>query len=540
MVDIVATQTFGSAWDSAVRTWGGRTFLVFLDDEGRRTEYTYRQFDNLVYGAVARFQNLGVKPRTVVAMQICNSPEFLYCLLALVKLGAVAVPISTAVTAHEVGRLYDVCAPEWAVVEPHLLGLHTGLREAGRLPGGILTVRGSGPGGLEGPVDPSTSTQDSFDDSAATRDVTSRDTRTVPVSQPISSDDVAELLFTSGTTAAPKGVMVTQANLVYSGHYAIWQASLREDDRIFTTMPSCHSNFQLVALTGAIMSGAALVLAQRYSARRFWADVRAEHATVLQLTAMLVRTLLLQPPHPDDAHNNVRTTLYFMPLSDDDKQAFEERFAVRFLNSYGLTESICWSVTDPPQGERPWPSVGRAGLGYDVAIMDETGHPLPPNEVGEFWIHGVPGRTLMAGYLNDAPATAASLTSDGWLRTSDMGYMDNDGWFYFVDRSRNLIKRAGMNISASEIEMVLEAIPGVHEAAVIGVPDPIRDQAVKAFILPDPGVILGEEEVRTFCRERLADFKVPEFVEFVTEFPRTESSKIAKKALQNQISEPSP
>jgi len=172
--------------------------------------------------------------------------------------------------------------------------------------------------------------------------------------------------------------------------------------------------------------------------------------------------------------------------------------------------------------------------------MDETGHPLPPNEVGEFWIHGVPGRTLMAGYLNDAPATAASLTSDGWLRTSDMGYMDNDGWFYFVDRSRNLIKRAGMNISASEIEMVLEAIPGVHEAAVIGVPDPIRDQAVKAFILPDPGVILGEEEVRTFCRERLADFKVPEFVEFVTEFPRTESSKIAKKALQNQISEPSP
>ena len=154
-----------------------------------------------------------------------------------------------------------------------------------------------------------------------------------------------------------------------------------------------------------------------------------------------------------------------------------------------------------------------------------------PGEVGEIQVKGVPGRTVMKGYFRNPEATAAAFTEDGWLRTGDKGYMDESGWFFFVDRKANMIKRAGENISAGEVENVLECHPAIAESAVIGVPDPIRDQAVKAFVRLEAGARLTEEEVRAHCEERLAPFKVPSLVEFVEDFPRTCSMKIEKKLL---------
>jgi crotonobetaine/carnitine-CoA ligase len=236
-----------------------------------------------------------------------------------------------------------------------------------------------------------------------------------------------------------------------------------------------------------------------------------------------------------------------MPLADAEKQAFEDRFGIRLLNSYGSTESICWAVTDPPVGERRWPSVGRAGLGYEVGVFGAEGNELPPGEVGEFWIRGIPGRSLMLGYYRDPEATAgafptarvrptpqgvAQQTGDPvWMRTNDQGYMDADGWFYFVDRAQNLIKRAGENISTTEIENVLTAHPAIAEAAVVGAPDPLRDQAVKAFVLPRPGAVLTAAEIEAYCASELSCFKVPQQIELVADFPRTSSMKIEKRLL---------
>ena len=152
--------------------------------------------------------------------------------------------------------------------------------------------------------------------------------------------------------------------------------------------------------------------------------------------------------------------------------------------------------------------------------------------MGEIQVKGVPGRTVMKGYFRNPEATAAAFTEDGWLRTGDKGYMDESGWFFFVDRKANMIKRAGENISAGEVENVLECHPAVAESAVIGVPDPIRDQAVKAFVRLEAGARLTEEEVRAHCEEHLAPFKVPSLVEFVEDFPRTCSMKIEKKLLK--------
>ena len=239
------------------------------------------------------------------------------------------------------------------------------------------------------------------------------------------------------------------------------------------------------------------------------------------------------PPIPTTATiGRCARSSYFLPVSDAEKEAFEERFGVSLMNTYGSTESIGWVFTDPPTGARRWPSVGRAGMGYEVRIMREDGTEAEPHEVGEIQVHGVRGRTIMKEYFNDEEATARTFTADGWLKTGDKGYVDEDGWFFFVDRKVNMIKRAGENISTTELENVLVDHPLVAEAAVIGVPDPIRDQAVKAFVLPVSGAELTEEDVLAFCEEHMAGFKVPSFVEIVDSFPRTCSMKIEKKLLR--------
>ncbi|MED9873867.1 MAG: AMP-binding protein, partial [Eggerthellaceae bacterium] len=192
------------------------------------------------------------------------------------------------------------------------------------------------------------------------------------------------------------------------------------------------------------------------------------------------------------------------------------------------TESIGWALTDPPVGKRNWPSVGRAGLGYEVRIADMNDEELPHGEVGEIQIKGVRGRSIMLEYFNNPEATKDTFSADGWLKTGDQGYQDDNGWFFFVDRKSNMVKRAGENISTTEIEEILEEHPYISEAAVIGVDDPIRDQAIKAFVLPLDKSKVTVEELKTYCESKMAKFKVPSYFEIVDEFPRTCSLKIEK------------
>jgi crotonobetaine/carnitine-CoA ligase len=247
---------------------------------------------------------------------------------------------------------------------------------------------------------------------------------------------------------------------------------------------------------------------------------------------MIVRTLLLQPPAESDRDNEVREVMYFLPLDTESKEAFEARFGVRIMNSYGSTESLTWVLTDFPTGERRWPSVGRVGLGYQVRIVGEDDRALPAGQVGEIQIKGERGRTIMRGYFRDEAATAAAFTEDGWFKTGDKAFCDADGFFYFADRKSNMIKRAGENISATEIENVLISCEGVAEAAVVGRDDPIRDQMVVAYVVPKAGSELSAADVLAFCRAHLAAFKVPSEVHMRAELPHTVSMKVEKKLLK--------
>lgn len=533
MADIATGVTTAALWSWAGEAFGDRQFLVYLDAAGNRCEFSYADFAAMIHRAAHAMAEVGIGFGDPVLLQVRNSPEMLTALFGLAELGAVAVPLGIDATSTEISRAYRASGAHWAVVESSLVNDH--LNPCGEPAASDRCILSVSRATQLNTAKPSAGESA---EAAANGSVQCFETLCArqpdqQVDAPITSETLAELLYTSGTTAMPKGVMVTQANLVFSGHYGVWQMSLRSEDRLFTTMPACHSNFQLAALMPVLVAGATLVMAEHYSATHFWQQVRQEKATVAQLIAMMARTLLLQPPAAEDGRHDLREGLYFMPLSDVEKTSFEQRFGVRLLNSYGSTESIGWAVTDPPQGERRWPSVGRAGLGYEVGIFDDQGRELPAGQVGEFRIKGVPGRSLMLGYYNDPEATAAALSADGWLRTHDEGYADAEGWFYFVDRSVNLIKRAGENISTCEIECVLTAHPLIAEAAVVGVPDPVRDTAVKAFVRLQPGAELSPAAIAEYCGCYLAPFKVPQFIELVEDFPRTESMKIEKRCLHH-------
>lgn len=494
-------------WEERAALWADREFLVHEDPDTSKVErYTYARMDREMKAVASMFASLGVEAGDRVGLHMCNRPEFVECFLALAAIGGVAVPIGPASTAAECALVVEECDIRLLVSEfPE---------DAAHLEGVAVVCLDDG----------------NYEAKKADR------MGTPPPRPAIRPSDLLEIMYTSGTTSRPKGVMFTHANAVFSGKYGVWELTLTEADRYLTTMSVTHVNLQLSALMPAIYAGAALILVRRYSASRMWSQVRGHRATVIQAMAMIVKTLMTQPVASDERDHSVRAVHYFLPLPKGIKEAFEERYRVRLLNNYGSTETLVGVVTDLPDGRSKWPSIGLAGPGYDVRIAGENGCVLPAGEQGEIQVRGEVGVSLMAGYWRDEQATRAAFTDDGWFRTGDCGYADAEGWLYFVDRMGDIVKRAGENISACEVEVAILEHPDVADVAVLGISDSIRDEAVKAVVVPKRGHRLTAEDIRGFLSLRLSFFKIPSVIEFRDELPRGEYGKVLKSQLKTQKS----
>ena len=531
MSTIVGNENLRSLWEKLSVARGENLFLAFESCDGSKRSYSYAQFNKLIDRTANALLGFGVRKGSNVAVQLYNCPEYISVVFALAKIGAVSVPLNMQHTLAECAYVLDACDIDTVIAEPdcqyyYLDGpaVDGGAVQCGQgsdevrysLPH-VLICHSQGNDLYPGAVD--------FDSLVAKSD------EILTYRPDLDALDDAMIIFTSGTTSAPKGCELTHGNMIFGGIFGDWQCGLTSEDRLLTTMPAFHSNFQTAALMPVLTAGASLIYIEKYSARRFWKQVRAYKAPAIQLVAMMARTMMLQPQDSAERDHSVHSVQYYLAISDEEKAAFEERFALRLQNCYGLTESICWVLTDLAYGPCNWPSIGRVGLGYEVKIADESGREVEPGTPGEIMIRGIKGISLMKGYYRKPEITDATIEPDGWMHTGDTGYMDESGWFYFVDRKSNMIKRAGENISSTEVEDVLMRFPGIKEAAVIGVPDPIRDQAVKAFIVFDAGVESTVDEIIAFCRRNLAEFKVPTQMEIVDELPHTSVGKIAKKLL---------
>jgi long-chain acyl-CoA synthetase len=338
-------------------------------------------------------------------------------------------------------------------------------------------------------------------------------------------------MYTSGTTGKPKGAMLTHANVVANAAMGAELLPLVAGERVGMLLPLFHVNAQIVTCVIPMMVGCEVAMWERFSASTFWQTV----AELKPVAISAVPTILAAVLHTANAPVG-RTSLRYIicgaaPLSRELLEAFEERFDIRILEGYGLTESTCVSSLNPYYGVRKPGSIGLPVRGQQMKILAPDGGPVDDGELGEI---AVKGPNVMAGYLHNPEATAATIR-DGWLHTGDVGYVDPDGYFFIVDRAKDMIIRGGENIYPREIEEVLYTHAGILECAVIGVPDEIRGEEVLAFVAPKPDAELDEEQLKVWAAERLAAFKVPRKFKIRPELPKTPTGKISKPPLREEF-----
>ena len=347
---------------------------------------------------------------------------------------------------------------------------------------------------------------------------------TLPSARPQPQDAVA-FMYTSGSTGRPKAVIHSHYTAVAQAEAVCSRMGYRADDRLLTVFPLFHGNALVWSALAAVWAGARVIIHRRFSASRFWTSVRRHGATEVNLLLGAINMLLAQPARPDDADNPIRLVL--ANVTEPIYREFRARFAVDIVSTWALAEGPLGTMTAPGHGyqagEIGWPM----GSDNEVRVVDEQDQPVPDGELGELVQRN---RAVMLGYFRNEAETARVLHG-GWVHSGDLGYRDAQGLFYFVGRRKNVIRRAGENVSGEEVEECLQTHPAVEEAAVIAVPDAMRGEEVKAHVVLRSGQLLSPEAVVAWCAERLSEFKIPRYVEFMSELPRTGPLKIDRAAL---------
>jgi len=297
-------------------------------------------------------------------------------------------------------------------------------------------------------------------------------------------------------------------------------------------LPLFHAGAQMHQTVPILMAGGSLALMERFSATRFMEQAIRYDATASALFSAPIRMILAQPHNPAHRRNRLRVVTFAQNVTRVQLDEWAERFHAPLIQLWGMTETASLPVMNPLYGPRNNMAMGKPVLGYEVRVVDEQGRDTAPGEIGELIVRGEPVRTLMKGYFKNPEATAATLRN-GWLYSGDKVRVDEEGYIYFVDRGKDLVKRAGENISTGEVEAVLKDHPALFDVAVIGIPDAMHDEAIKAFVILREHSAATPEDLIEWCRTRLSKFKVPSVVEFRDRFPRTSVGKIQKNLLRD-------
>ena len=481
-----------------VRTFGEYPALVF---EGRElTNVDQQRAANRLANALRR---LGVAAGDRVVVMLPNCPEVLQAYAAILKLGAVIVPIVFLLSPEEVGRILEHAGARLLITSPELTGKLQGW------PGPVILVGGESPG------------------AQPWAELVAREPDTVALVER-ADDDVAVILYTAGTTGQPKGVALSHRNLAANARAA---ASLYELDRArwgLGVLPLSHS-YGLTLMNAGNILGTRAVLLRWFNPELVLETI--QRYRVQQMAGVpTMYVYLLNYPEADrfDTSSMRLWGSGAAPLPVEIVEPFEKKFGGRLQEGYGLTEAAPVVAAHRFSGERRLGSVGQPIPGVQVRIVDDDGRGLPAGEVGEVCVRG---DNVMLGYYRMPEETARTIR-DGWLHTGDMGRLDADGFLYIVERKKDLIIRGGFNIYPREVEEVLYAHPGIAEAAVVGAPDLLMGEEVVAFVVLKPGQQASAEEVTAFCLGRLARFKCPKRVRIVDSLPKSPIGKILRKELR--------
>jgi len=488
---------------------GDKTALVFHD-----RAISYANLDREVDRAAAGFAALGIKPGDRVGVLVHNIPHFIYAYQGLARAGAVTIPLNTMYTADEVSFILSDSDARAVVVSESFAGTVDGLRDTLPMLEHVVVAGSSAPMGAmtweqmlgRGAAEPPTVTT--------------------------SPEDLVVLAYTSGTTGRPKGAMLTHANLM-ANLDQMSQAQLlaeAEDDVVLLVLPMFHIYALNVILGLTMRVGASAVLMERFDATASLEAAERHGVTILFGAPPMFIAWLNTPGVERFDLSKVRLAVSgAAPLPGAVLEDFRRKLGITIWEGYGLTETAP-GVTSNAMGEVAKPgSIGKPLPGVDVRIVDASDDDVEDGDPGEIIVRGP---NVFRGYWRQEEATAEVIV-DGWFHTGDVGYADDDGYIFLVDRKKDLIIVSGFNVYPREVEEAIFRHPKVADTAVVGIPHPYTGEAVKAFVVLKPGESTTEEEILEFCKRSLARFKCPQVVDFVGELPHLPTGKVLRRLLRD-------
>lgn len=472
-------------------------------------EWTYGQMAEQASAVSAGFRRLGVMPGANVSLLLPNCGEFVIAWFALARLGAVAAPVNTAARGPLLREALSLVGSQVVLVHESLWPHFEAVRD--ELPGiKTVVVVGEAPDGTQAW---STLLETGSDEQPA---------------YTAHFSDLCLLLYTSGSTGRSKAVRISHRFVLRQAQGVIEGLELRPDDVLYCPYPLFHLDAAVMTVAPALLMRAVAAIGERFSVSRYWDEVRSFQATVFDFMGATLTMLWKQPPSARDRDHRARLG-WGVPLPAWAPE-FERRFGCRLVELYGSTEvgAILYTPQDLPPRRG---SCGQLRGPWRVMLADADGFEVPVGTPGELLVRPEEPSVLMDGYWGQPQESLAALRNQ-WFHTGDVLRRDEDGWFYFVGRSKDIVRRRGENISAAEVEQSIEAHPAVLECAVIGVPSELTEEEVMAWVVLRPDQHLDPRDIADWAQGRLAAFMVPRFIRIVEHLPKTPTDKTEKMRLR--------
>lgn len=487
---------------------GDKTHIVFEDGE----EWSFTEVRRRVIAKAVGLQRLGVARGHRVAVWLPNGRDAILAFYAINYLGAVFVPFNTAYRGKLLEHVVHNSDARLIIVHPELVGRLSEI-DRGQLEAAVITTAAEAPDlGLR------VTRFDALDGDEADL---------APLDRPIDPWDLQSIIYTSGTTGPSKGVLSSYLHMYSNAGPESWPM-VTGDDRYLTVAPIFHIGgmgppFVMLARGGSV------AIMENYTTDAFWGVVARTKSTVIFLLGVMATFLMKQPPSPADRAHSVRMA-FMVPLTDD-APAFKERFGIDIYTIFNMTEISSPIVSGPNPVQRG--TCGKPRPGVEVRLVDDHDCEVPVGTVGEMIVRTDRPWGMNSGY-NKNPEATAEAWRNGWFHTGDAFRMDEDGYFYFVDRKKDAIRRRGENISSFEVEAEVCAHPHVREAAAIGVPSEFSEDEVMVVVAPTPGARIDVVELAEFLRARMPYFMVPRYIRVLPELPKTPSAKVMKAELRRE------
>jgi crotonobetaine/carnitine-CoA ligase len=468
---------------------------IFVKWRDRRI--TWGDFYDDILRVAGGLRDAGIEQGDRVAVMMPNRPEFLLAHFGAICAGAAPVPVNTAQRGETLAYLLKDCGARAIVVDDSLLAQYA---ETGA---DLIEIVHGEPQGRSNAI--------AFDDVLSGKPE--------PVDAQIEGSQGGTsfgVLYTSGTTGPPKGVVPMRTDI--TPLLAMWDAmNVRPGETIYTCLPLFHGNPLGISVLGAMFLDAQIAIGDRFSAHRFWDEVRAFDAVEFNHVGAIIPILLKQPEQPDDADNPVRTVLS-AGCPPHCWEPFQERFGVRIVEQFSMVDSPGYLINlDGKVG-----SMGKPTAGCEATILADDGAELGVGLVGELALRAQQGRTHF--YLNQPQETEHAFR-DGWFHTGDLASRDDEGFFYYAGRKKESMRRRGENVSAWEVENVVAQFPGVLESAAHGVPSELGEDDIKVVVVPREGATVDPRALLDFCNTRMAKYAVPRYVEIRREIPKTPTQR---------------